>query len=168
MKIAMSGMPRDTGNEPVFGKQFLNVSRALRQALGRKTDVLRDDRRAFRTILADQTQKSLPDMPGEFNSLSNARELDRLDQLGSARKLDYPALCCFKRGRLLRPHFDKEGCGLGIESLQVGRRFSKRMTRRGERGSNHQLDGRGAEVDETWNQGNRFVDRRNRDPCNAC
>jgi hypothetical protein len=81
--------------------------RALRQTLRRKTDVLRDERRAFRAILADQTQKSLSDVPSELDGLGDARELDRLDQPCGTRELEDLLLCSFERIRVFGAELDK-------------------------------------------------------------
>src|ERR1700679_568575 len=151
----------------MLGKQCLHVARTLCQTLGQKTDVLRDERRALRAILTDQTQKSLSDMPGELNSLGDARELDRLDQPCGAREREDFALCCFERVRILGADLDEQSGGLGIESLPVGGRLLKGLTGRSERRSNHQLDCGGPEADEARNKGNRFIDRGNWNPCHA-
>src|ERR1700677_2681111 len=87
MKVPVSRMSRDTRNESMLGKECLHVARTLCQTLRQKTDVLRDERRAFRAILADQTQKSLPDVAGELDDLGDARELVRLDQPGGTHEL---------------------------------------------------------------------------------
>jgi hypothetical protein len=93
----------------------LHVVRTLRQTLWRKTDVLRDESRAFRAILANQTQKPLSDVPGELDGLGDARELDRLDQPGGTHKLEDLVLCCFERVRVLGSDLDEQGSVVGIE-----------------------------------------------------
>ena len=86
MKVPVSCVSRDSGNESMLGKQFLDVAGTLRQTFRRKTDVLGYERRAFRTILADQSQQSLSDVPRELDSFGDARELDWLDQPGGTHE----------------------------------------------------------------------------------
>src|SRR5216683_6919247 len=167
MKVPVSCVSRDAGNEPMLGKEFLHVVRTLCQTLRRKTDVLRDERRAFRAILANQTQKSLSDVPGELDGLGDARELDRLDQPGGTHKLEDLVLSCFERVRVLGADLDEQGSGFGIEGSPVGGRFRKGLTGRGKSRSDHQLDGGSTEADEARNKGDRFVDRGYWNPCHA-
>src|SRR6201988_596708 len=103
MEVPVSCVSRDTRNESVIGKKFLHVVRTMGQTLRRKTHVLRDERRTFRAILADQTQQSLADMPGELDGLFDARKLDRIDQPCGAHELEDLVLRCFERGRGLCP-----------------------------------------------------------------
>ena len=159
MKIPVSGVPRDAGNEPMLGKELLHVARTLGQALRRKTDVLRDERRAFRTILADQAQKFLWDVPGELDGLGDARELHRPDQPGATREFDHLALRGFERVGVLGADLDEQGSGIGIERLPVAGRIRKGVTGRSGRRSDHEFDGGSTELDESGNKGDRFVDR---------
>ena len=118
-------------------------------------------------MLADQAQKSLSDVPGELDGLGDARELDRPDQLGSTHEFDNLLLCCFERGRVFGTDLDEQGSRFGVERLPVAGCFRESLTGRGECRGDHELDGRGAELDKAWNQGDSFVDRGHGNPCHA-
>ena len=90
-----------------------------------------------------------------------------LISLAALSELEDLVLCCFERVRVLGADLDEQGSGFGIEGSPVGGRFRKGLTGRGERRSDHQLDGGGAEADEARNKGDRFVDRGDWNPCHA-
>jgi len=79
--------------------------------------------------LADQTQKSLSDVPGELDGLGDARELDWLDQPGGTHELEDLVLCCFERVRVLGADLHEQSSGFGIEGFSSRRAFPQRPDR---------------------------------------
>ena len=85
VKISVGCVARDSGDETVLAEQFLEVLGSLRQTFRRKAHVLGYERRALRTMFADQSEQSFADVPRQLDGFRHARELYRMDQIRLSR-----------------------------------------------------------------------------------
>ena len=167
MKISVGCVAGDSGDETVLAEQFLEVLGSLRQPFRRKAHVLGYERRALRTVFADESKQSFAYVPRQLDGFRHARELYRMDQIRFRGKLDDLVLQNLERSHVFGAELHEKRRGLWIECSPISRGLREGLAGGDESRRDHQFDRSGSETDEARDKTDRFVDCRDRYPGDA-
>ncbi len=164
VQVAVGGVPGGVRQEAVLGQQFLEVLGALGDAGRREAHVLDNQGGAVGTLLPDNAEEPVADLPVQLDLVLVTGEVGGVDQVRPGDEPARPGLRGVKPGWAVRAELHQQRRRARIEAAPVRRGAGEGLSGRGQRRGEHELHRFGAEPDQAGDQRGRLADRRQHDP----